>query len=117
MSRFSGKCDLYDCIMIHKSFKEFKKRFPYIYIGHSNTPISYRNLKDLVQYYPYIPWYIYSEKKRNGIMRISEKSYVDEREEQGIITKELAEYYRGLLEEEKEKSNGSLYEKTAGFAE
>ena len=117
MSRFSGKCDLYDCIIIHGSFDEFKKRFPHIYIGHGDTPIKYKRLKDLVPYYPYIPWFVYSEKKGHGIIRLSERSYIDELEENGSMPKETADRYRRMLEEEKERSNAPVYEETAGFAE
>lgn len=116
MSKFSGRTDLHDCIMIHSSFDEFKKRFPRIYIGHSNDSIKYKRLADLIDYYPYVPWFIYSEHKTGGAIRLSEESYVDIAYKDGSISKEMYEQYNNVLKEEKERSDGAFYEKTAGFA-
>ena len=100
MSRFSGKTDLYDCIMVHDTFEAFKKRFPFIYIGHSEEPIRYKTIKDIEKYFPYIPWFIDSENKTQGVMRLSECSYVDSAERDGVMDKETADSYRRLLREE-----------------
>lgn len=100
MSKFSGKTDLYDCIMIHDSFAAFKKRFPYIYIGHGNSPLQYKTISDLLKYFPYIPWFINSDHKHRGIIRLSEESYVDSAERDGTISKEDADNYRKLLQNE-----------------
>lgn len=115
MSKFSGVTDLYDCITIHKSFKEFKKRFRNIYIGHGNTPIKFKSIKDLVRYYPYVPWCAISEKK-NGYMRLTDVSYVDILEQNKTITAEEAENYRKLLIEESERAvRDADYESTIEY--
>lgn len=116
MSRFSTKTDLYDVITIHKSFKEFRKRYPNIYLGHSDEPIKYKTLKDLVKYYPYIPWYSEaSTRKREGIIRLSEVSYVDLLELDDTTPKELADSLRRELANEIERAKENGYDGTIEF--
>lgn len=116
MSRFSTKADLYDVITIQKSFKEFKKRYPKIYIGHSDEPIKYKFMRDLVPYYPYIPWYsAISTGKTDGVIRLSEESYVDTMEKEGVVSPGFIEILRGYLEEETERSKQDGYDKLVQF--
>ena len=109
MSKFSTATDLFDIITAHKSFEEFRARFPYIYIGHKEKPIKYRKLQDLVKYYPYVPFFIYSPNKTKGMIRLCETSYVDELEQNGE-SKEVIDSLRKELDEEIERSKQSGYE-------
>ena len=114
MSRFSTATDLFDVITAHKSFQEFRKRFPYIYIGHSDRPIKYRKLSDLVKYYPYVPFFIYSPNRTKGTIRLCESSYVDELEQSGE-PQETISSLRNELKEEKERAKQRGYESTVRF--
>ena len=114
MSRFSTATDLFDVITVHKSFREFKKRFPYIYIGDSERPIKYKKLRDLVRYYPYVPFFIYSPNPTKGMIRLYGTSYVDEMEQNGE-PQELIDSLREELKQEIERSKQREYEATVKF--
>lgn len=115
MSKFSNKSDLYDVITIHKSFKEFKKRFPNIYIGHSTEPIKYTRINDLVPYYPFIPWFVYSNKNGGGMIKLDDKSYIDTLDEENILPKESIRRLRNLLADEIERAKRNDYLGTVQF--
>ena len=98
MSKFSGKCDFYDEIEIFGLENILKSK---VYIGDSKEPLSLTCLEDCIPYYPHI---VYMSAKTNGVgtIRLTEKSYIDMREDEFGPSPYL-EYYRKELEREKEK--------------
>lgn len=94
MSKFSGKCDLYDHIEIVND--ENRILHTVYYVGNSNdTPIEVHELKDLIPYYPYvISMAGYSEER--SVVRLTSKSYVDYEEEDilNFYLKQVKKYER-----------------------
>lgn len=79
MSQFSGKCDLYDSAVAIGEY-DIKNIKLYLRKGDRNYPLKLEEPRDLIPYYPYIPFVsCYSD----GIYRayISE-SFVDQEERQ-----------------------------------
>lgn len=104
MSRFSGKCDFYDEIEIFGLDRVLTAN---IFIGENNCPISITCYEDCIPYFPHIiTMSFYDKTTGRHIIRLSEKSWVDiEEERYGKIP--IHDYYRKLLQEEKEKYNVS----------
>ena len=74
MSKFSGKCDCYDCIIEGNMDWQHSE----IYIGKSNVPLSIHTKQQLIPYYPYIVTMSYFDTDRQvGIIRLSSDSYVN----------------------------------------
>ena len=86
MSKFSGKCDLYDCLIdIGRYTEEDLKNNVKIYVGDSTEPLIIESAKDLIPYYPYIIGMSHTDKnERKTIIHLSSQSYVD-REEQDLL--------------------------------
>ena len=82
MSIYSGKCDLYDQIEI---FGEKHILNSKIYIGNSDKPLEFNNIKEFIPYYPYIITSSCGD-KNGSIIRLTDESYVD------IHEKELLEF-------------------------
>ena len=102
MSRFSGKCDFYDEIEIFGLDRVLTAN---IFIGENNCPISITCYEDCIPYFPHIiTMSLYDKTAGRYIIRLSEKSWVDI--EEGRYGKmPIHDYYRKLLQEEKEKYN------------
>lgn len=97
MSRFSGKCDLYDMIEICGGYEKFAERYPNIFIGDLMHKLSHNSLSDLAPYYAYI-----DTLSGGGRMILSHKSWVDiEEERYGKM--QMHEIYRNNLHEEIKK--------------
>lgn len=79
MSRFSGKCDFYDVIEIHKYTLEELKNNVKIYVGIGNDKeIKIEKMSDLIPYYPYlISVGSYDNVERKSVIHLSNRSYVD----------------------------------------
>ena len=85
MSEFSGKCDLYDSAVMIGEY-DIKNIRLFITKGNRSYPIKLEEPRDLIPYYPYIP---YVSSYSNGIYRAYlSDSYID-REEREILTREL----------------------------
>lgn len=97
MSRFSGKCDFYDSIvMIHEYTLEELQNKVRIYIGGSKIPLHIENMEDLIPYYPYIVIAAYYDNvERKSVMRLSPDSFVDSEEKEilNFYLKQLLKYY------------------------
>lgn len=80
MSKFSGKCDLYDCIEIHGVDHIMNCK---IYIKDSTKPLEINSLADLVPYYPYVPISMGMNNVDNtGTIRLTDRPYYEiEKEE------------------------------------
>lgn len=92
MSRFSGKCDVYDHFACEgdKYIKNAK-----IFLGENPIPLRINDHHDLAPYYPYII-YVGGGDKDGYFCRISERSYVDEEEREtlGWVLRDLKKYHR-----------------------
>ena len=102
MSKFSGKCDFYDEIEIFGLDRILTAK---VYIGDSDYPLSLKTYADCIPYFPHIiTMSFYDKTTGRHIIRLSEKSWVDiEEERYGKMP--IHDYYRKLLQEEKEKYN------------
>lgn len=89
MSRYSGKCDLFDSfVMIHNYTDEELKNNVRVYLGKSDTPLKLETIKDLIPYYPHlISVGCYDNTERKSVIYITSKSFVD------IEEQETLEYY------------------------
>lgn len=89
ISRYSGKCDVYDSfVMIHNYTDEELKNNAKVYLGKSDTPLKLENMKDLIPYYPHlISVGCYDNTERKSVIHITSKSFVD------IEEQETLEYY------------------------
>lgn len=104
MSRFSGKCDVYDwfgmiaCRPDETPFECFKRRNARIYLTPgSNYPITIEKPSDLVPFYPFISSSLSSSEYGGDIIVLSHDhiTYMT-----GIIrSSSIMEYRRELLEE------------------
>lgn len=86
MSRYSGKCDVYDCLVdIHRYTEDELKNNVEIYVGDSTTPLVINSWKDLIPYYPYI---IGSSSHDNvtkkAVVYIGRESFVDREERERL---------------------------------
>lgn len=107
MSKYSGKCDVYDSLVeIHKYTDDELKNNVKIYKGDELLNISCK--KDLIPYYPYIiTCALHDNNGRNAIIHITTKSYVDIEEEQYLnMQLEVA-----LKEYRKSKRKKALFNK------
>ncbi len=101
MSRFSGKCDFYDEIAIFGLDCILNSE---VYVGDSQGPLELRCLADCVPYYPYVISMSYMDNtERNGIIRLTDRSWVDiEAERYGEM--DMHRYFRDQLRLELEKA-------------
>lgn len=92
ISKFSGKCDVYDSLIeIHRYTEEELRNNVKIYIGNSQEPLKISSHKDLIPYYPYlIGMVFYDNVERKSVVRLSSKSFVD-REERECLERRLQE--------------------------
>lgn len=104
MSKFSGKCDFCDTIAIHGLDHVLRCD---VYVGSSDTPLPLKTLADCVPYYPYVVSMAWHDNvKDRGMIRLTEKSWVDiEEERYGHMGSH--DLYRRMLAEEISKVNQS----------
>lgn len=92
MSKFSGKCDVYDhfCNKSDEYIKNSK-----IFLGENPVPLRIDNHHDLAPYYSHII-YLGGGDQGGYSCHITEKSYIDteEQEHLGWILRDLKKYYR-----------------------
>lgn len=108
MSKFSGKCDFYDEIVIFGLEWVLNHK---IYLGNSEEPLQLNCLKDCIPYYPHIISTSCTQDGK-GVIRLSEKSWVDiENERYGHS--EMRDIYKRDLENELKnyKENDELLQK------
>ena len=97
MSKFSGKCDFRDEIAIHGLDHILRCD---VYVGRSTTPLRLTCLADCVPYYPYVVSSAgHDNAKGHGVIRLTEKSWVDI-EEDRYGRHPSYDYYRQALAEE-----------------
>lgn len=86
MSKFSGKCDVYDTLIsIHQYTDEELKNNVKIYVGSSKEPLQINSCKDLIPYYPYIVASAsFNNPERKSIIQLSKESWVDTEERDSL---------------------------------
>ena len=97
MSKFSGKCDVYDCLVEMKKYTldELKNNVT-IRVGSEKEPLIFNSMADLIPYYPYMISLEFSDNKsRKSNIIISSKSWVDKEEEDILIfyKEQLLKFY------------------------
>lgn len=95
MSRFSGKCDFYDCVASFYTFEEIQNKVK-IFVGKSDKPLKIEKMTDLIPYYPYlISLGAYDIVDRTATVHLTSKSYIDLREQDSLdfILKQILRYY------------------------
>lgn len=101
MSRYSGKCDLADHIEIYGGFQKFMENNPEIYVGDSETKLSFAKESELMPYYPYVIS-VSAHSPGHDFIRLMSISWVDyEEQKYGHMT--MHDYYRNSLAEDIEK--------------
>ena len=97
MSVYSGKCDLYDSlVMIHGYEEEVLKNNVIIYVGDSKEPLKINSSKDLIPYYPYLISMSYHDNiEKKCVVYTTSESFVDieEREILEFKLKEILRFY------------------------
>ncbi len=81
MSKFSGKCDFYDSIMIHGLPRILSSD---IYIGDNIIPLRIDTEKDCIPYYPYLVSTSAMNKEGKSTIVLTSRSYVDINEEEQL---------------------------------
>ena len=86
MSKFSGRCDVYDSfVMIHNYTDEELKNNVKVYIGRDDRLLELNSAKDLIPYYPHlVSSACYNNTERAAYIHITEKSSVDYEEERSL---------------------------------
>ena len=90
MSQFSGKCDLYDSVVMIGGY-DVKDIELYLNKGGRSYPLKITEARDLIPYYPYVPYVsVYSDGKYR--MWVSD-SFIDQ-EERNLLSLQLEELLR-----------------------
>ena len=86
MSLYSGKCDLYDSlIMIHNYTEDKIKNDVKIYVGNNKEPLKINDMKDLIPYYPHlICMSHYDNAEKKAVIYITDRSFVDIEEQESL---------------------------------
>ena len=97
MSKFSGKCDLYDSFVVINNYTDEElKNNVLIYMGQSYFPLKIETTKDLIPLYPHlISSSYYNTSERKAVVHITSKSFVDmeENESLNFYLKSLVRFY------------------------
>lgn len=91
MSQFSGKCDLYDSVVMIGGY-DVKNIELFLYKNGKNYPLKLETEKDLIPYYPYVPFLSTGSKDGKYRAYLSE-SFIDV-EEKKILTFQLKDLLR-----------------------
>ena len=98
MSKYSGKCDLYDSFYMKEDSdieETLKKTKIYAY-DHELIPLDIKTEKDLVPYYPYLVCMSYTNKEGYMCYYLSIQSFVDIEEQERLTDSlnSMLRYYR-----------------------
>ncbi len=83
ISKYSGKCDLYDVLVDIREVTDFSKVKIYA-ANNFIVPLRIDSQKDLMPYYPYIVAISVGNSDGTQIIHLSEKSYIDSEEEERL---------------------------------
>lgn len=86
MSRYSGKCDCFDSlVIIHEYTEEELKNNVKIYVGNSDIPLKIESSKDLIPFYPYLIGSAYFDnEEKKSVVHLSSESFVDREERESL---------------------------------
>lgn len=86
MSMYSGKCDLYDSlIMIHNYEEEELLKNVLIFVGNNKEPLKLKSSKELIPYYPYIICCAHFDNElRKSVIYVTSESFVDIEEKESL---------------------------------
>ena len=88
MSKYSGRSDFFDSLMIYNYTEEQLKNNVKVYVGNSYIPLKIESYKTLILYYPHLICSSYhNNKEGSAIYHITAESSVDRNE------KEILEVY------------------------
>lgn len=96
MSKYSGRSDLFDSLIIYKYTEEELKNNVKIYIGSSYIPLEIESYKTLIPYYPHLVCTAaYNNKEQKSIIHITSESSVDRSEKEVLESylKRILKYY------------------------
>ena len=97
MSRFSGKCDFYDEIMICGLDHILNSE---VYVGNSKEPLRLACLADCVPYYPHlVSIAAHDNVKRCGYIKLTDRPWF-EIESERYGNQKIHDFYRDALEKE-----------------
>ena len=95
MSKYSGKCDLYDSLIMIKDIKDYSKVKIYAY-NNDIVPLRIDFERDAMPFYPYLTIMMNGDKDGNTIIHLSSESYVDtdENEHLSWYLEDIKKYWR-----------------------
>lgn len=100
MSRFCGKCDFYDCLVIHDGFEKVINGDFEVFLGDRDHPLHFGSLGEVVPYYPHlVSSAAHDNVTGTATIFLTEHSYMDYYEEK-YGKSEFTEYYRNQLAKE-----------------
>lgn len=93
MSKYSGKCDLYDCIGDYTD-EEIAKKVKVYYAG-SIVPLKIESQKDMMPFYPFVAGVMCGESDGTRVFHIGQRSYVDAQDEAIVefVKRDVQRYY------------------------
>ena len=92
----SGRADFEDVCTMHHSPEEILSKYEIYASINDIIPLKIQTEKDLVAYYPYLVSTMSSNKEEGGVIRLSQKSYINMEEEESLTYKlnNLIKYYK-----------------------
>lgn len=92
----SGKSDFQDIVEMHYSAEKILSKYKIYASIKDIIPLKIETKKDLVAYYPYLVSTMSSNKEEGGVIRLSQKSYINMEEEESLTYKlnNLIKYYK-----------------------
>lgn len=96
ISKYSGRCDLYDTLEIYNYTLDELQNNVTIYIGKNSEELHINSMSDLIPYYPYIiTSAAFNNATRYAAISLSSESWVDIEERQSLefYKKELIKIY------------------------
>ena len=95
MSKFSGKSDFADFVLMHNKPENVLNSCK-IYLGWNVIPFDFQKSSDFIPYYPHLIILSVIDKDGTGIVRLSQKSFVDTDEEDivRLAMSEIQRYWR-----------------------
>lgn len=102
MSKFSGKCDVYDSIVMIREATDLSRYKFYIWVGDRYHKLDIKDFKDLSKYYPYLIGVMVADKEGATVV-LSQNSFIDTEEREHIgwyLRDALAAYKRAKRKHE-----------------
>lgn len=103
MSRYSGKCDVYDSLIDIREITDFSKLKVYA-AGHELVPLRIDSIKELAPYFPYATSIMHGGSDGELIIHLSKESATDSKEQNFLeaVMNNVKRYYRKCKREKKD---------------